>query len=253
MDRRRRQLTISRLGGAILLAMTAAAPASGQDWRERVWVTANGGVQTSGSSFSDTVDIQQYAETGTVKTDYPSKAGAVVDGSVGVRLWKGFGAGVALTRTSYRTSAPVDARIPHPFFDNQFRTVQGSTSVARTETGAHIQLSYLARLGDRLRMIVSGGPSRISVEQTVVTDVQYAQEYPYDTATFTGATTRRASKAGTGFNIGADAFWMLGRTLGAGGGVRFTRATVRENVTTTHTVSLDAGGVQAGAGIRLVF
>jgi hypothetical protein len=242
-----------RLALPLLLTLCTAVHATAQDWHERIWISANGGVQSASSRFTDTIDLQQFVETGSIATDYPVKAAALADGSVGVRLWKSIGAGVAVTRTSSRGSAVVNARIPHPFFDNQFRTVQGATSVSHSELGVHLQIAYLMQLSPRLRMILSAGPSRLSVEQTFVTDVQYAQSYPFDTATYTGATTHRASKGTTGFNAGADVFWMLGPNVGVGGVVRFMRATARETVTAGHTVSLDVGGVQTGGGIRLVF
>jgi hypothetical protein len=238
---------------ALLFALCTATHASAQDWNDRLWISANGGVQTAGSSFSDTIEIQQFVETGTVKTDYPTKTGVLADVGGGIRLWKGFAAGVAVTTASNRGSAAVDARIPHPFFDNQFRTVQGSTSVTRSERIAHLQLGYMLRLSDRLRTMLSAGPSWLSVEQTFVLDVQYSQTYPYDTATYTGATTRRISSTATGFNAAADLSWMFAQHIGAGGLVRYTRGTAHETVAVGHTVSVKAGGLQAGAGVRLIF
>jgi hypothetical protein len=237
----------------VILILSMVRPAVAQEWTERIWATANGGVQTAGTSFSDSFDIQQFVETGTVKTDYPAKTGTVVEGSAGVRFWKRLGAGVAITKMSSRGDAAIDARIPHPFFDNQPRTVQGSTSVTRNETDVHFQISYLANLTPRLRMILSAGPSILSIEQTLVTDVQYSQVYPYDTATFTGATTRRAKATANGFNTSADAFWMFSRNIGAGGVVRYTRATADEDAGNGRTISVDAGGVQAGFGVRVMF
>ena len=72
--------------------------------------------------------------------------------------------------------------------------------------------------------IVTAGPSVLSVGQTLVTDVQFAETFPYDTAEFTGATTTNATASAAGFNAGADVFWMFSRHVGAGGLVQFTRA-----------------------------
>lgn len=241
------------LAAVLLFTLWTAAPAAAQGWPERIWITGDGGVQTAGASVVDTIEVQQFVETGTVKTSYPGKPSPVVDGSVGVRLWKGLGLGVAVSRASARSSASVEGRIPHPFFDNQFRAVAGSTSVARSELGTHLQIAYLMPVSHRLRLILSAGPSWLSVEQTLVTDVQYAQEYPYDTATFTGATTRRPSASAIGFNVAGDVFWMLSRHLGAGGVLRFSRATVHASAAAGQSVSIEAGGAQGGAGVRLVF
>jgi hypothetical protein len=101
--------------------------------------------------------------------------------------------------------------------------------------------------------MITGGPSYISVGQTIATDVQYAQTYPYDTATFTSATTTHPSKGAVGFNAGADVAWMFRRNVGVGGLVQFSRAMVKLPASGGRTISFDAGGAQIGAGLRLVF
>jgi hypothetical protein len=238
---------------ALALTLGTANIAAAQGWHERLWISANGGVQTAGSSFSDTVELPINAETGRITTDYPSTSGVLADGSIGIRLAGGLGAGIAVSQSSANASASIDGSIPHPFFDNQFRSVQGSTSVAHNELGVHLQIAYMLRASERVRAVVSAGPSWLTVEQTLVTDISYAEQYPYDTATFSAAKTHRVSNTATGFHVGGDVAWMFTPRIGVGGIVRYTRATAHETVTAGHTVSVDAGGVQAGGGIRLVF
>ena len=242
-----------RLIAVLLLGICTARPASAERWRERAWITADGGMHTAASAFSDAFEIQQYTETETINADYRPKAGAVIDGSAGIRVWRRIGLGIAITRFSHRGPVLVEASIPHPLYDNRFRTVQGSTSGARDELGTHLQFAYLANVSSRLRLIASAGPSLLTVQQTLVTDVQFAQSYPYDSASFTAATTRRATATAPGFNAALDAFWMVGRRIGAGGVARFTRARVREHGDSGRTVNTDAGGFQAAAGVRVLF
>jgi len=236
-----------------LALLSCARVADAQTWSERVWAGVDGGVQTSSPSLTDSFEVQQFVETGTVHVDYPKKSSSLFGASVGVRAWKRFGVGVAVTDATSRSSASVTAQIPHPFFFNRLRSIDGTTDTDRDELATHIQFAYLASVGRRVRLILSAGPSVIRVEQTFVTDVKFSQEYPYDTATFTGATTRRSSASKTGFNTGADVLWMFSRQIGAGGLVRFTRATVDEDAGNGRTVSVDAGGLQVGAGIRFLF
>jgi hypothetical protein len=236
-----------------LALLSCARVADAQTWSERVWAGLNGGVQTSSPSLSDSFEVQQFVETGSVHVDYPKQSSSLFEGSVGVRVWKRLGVGVAVSEATSRSSASVTAQIPHPFFFNRLRSIDGTADTERDELGTHIQIAYLANVGKRIRLILSGGPSVIRVEQTFVTDVKFSQEYPYDTATFTGATTRRSSASKTGFNAGADVLWMFSRQIGAGGLVRFTRATVDEDAGNGRTVSVDAGGLQVGAGVRFLF
>ena len=83
--------------------------------------------------------------------------------------------------------------------------------------------------------------------------MKFSQEYPYDTATFTGATTRRSSASKVGFNAGADLVWMFSSQIGAGGLVRFARATVTEDAGNGRSLSVEAGGLQVAAGVRFLF
>ena len=240
---------------AALIVGAAAAPAAAQDraWPERVWVSVGGGLQSGGSGFDDTFELPLYAETERVTVDYPVKGGGLFAAQGGYRVWQRVTIGAAVTRYSRRADAQVHARLPHPFFDNQFREVEGTTSALRAETAAHVLIGWMQPLSDRIRLILTAGPSFINVEQTVVTGVEFSEIYPYDTAEFTGATTRRATRRATGFNAGADGTWMFTRRVGAGGLVQFTRARARLDVGNNRTVSVDAGGVQAAAGLRLFF
>lgn len=240
-----RILVIMVLSGAI------ASGASAQQRAERVWVSVNGGMQATSNDFSDEFDIERYVETGTVRTDYPVDGGTLIDGGVGVRVWRQLGVGIAVSHVSSSGDASIDARIPHPFFDNQHREVRGTIGSTRRETDVHVQLAYLFPTRGPLRLLISGGPSAMNVEQTFVTDIRYAETYPFDTADFTGAPTHNASKMGIGFNVGADVGWMFTRTIGVGALVRYAHASVKLNAGNDRTVSVDAGGVQAGGGVRI--
>jgi len=158
-----------------------------------------------------------------------------------------------VTRYSRRADATVRAQLPHPFFDNRDREVEGTTSALRGETGAHLLLGWMIPVTDRLRVVVMAGPSVVNLEQTIVTDVEFSETYPYDTASYSGATTRRASRSATGFNAGADVAWMFSNRIGAGGLIQVTRARARLDAGEGRRVSVDAGGAQAAAGIRVVF
>ena len=237
-----------------VLTLAFAATAAAQDrWPERFWLGAGGGVQTAGTGFDDRFERPLYAETERVSVDYPVERSAVIAVRGGWRMWKRITVGAGVTHFSQRSGARVDAQLPHPFFDNQFRAVEGTTSALRGETAAHLLIGWMQPLSDRFRVIITAGPSFVNVEQTVVTDVQFSETYPYDTAEFTGAATRRTSRGAPGFNAGADVSWMFSRRAGIGALVQFTRARVRLDAGEGRRISVDAGGAQAAAGISLFF
>jgi hypothetical protein len=251
----RRKLTRFLHAAVLLVVLGAASPALAQTraWPERFWFGVSGGIQPTVNSFDDAFERELYQETERVTIGYPVKSGALIAATGGVRVWKRLAVGFGATRYNRRGSATVQARLPHPFFDNQFREIEGTTTTTRKETGAHLLVGWMMPLGDTVRLIVTAGPSVLSVGQTLVTDVQFAETFPYDTAEFTAATTTNPTRTATGFNAGADLFWMFARRFGAGGLVQVTRARARLNAGSGRTVSIDAGGAQAALGIRLIF
>jgi hypothetical protein len=239
---------------ALVLFCCWADSASAQAWSERFYVSFNGGVQTTTNSFSDRFEFEQYLETATADVDYDNDSGTFFDGGVGVRLWKGLAAGIAVSYFTKDNPAQVEARIPHPFFDAQPREVAGeATGLTRTDTVVHVQAMYLLDPAGPLRMVLFGGPSFFRVEQDIVTGIRYAEEYPYDTATFTSADTETADASTVGFHVGADVMWMFHRNVGIGGLVRFSRASLDLDTPDNRTIGADAGGFQGGGGIRIVF
>jgi len=240
------------IGVALLLGAPFVRPAAAQS-DDRIVIGVNAGVQTGAAQITDHFEFESNVETATVDVDYPTGAAVLIDGSMTLRLWHHVGVGVAASKTTQNGSANVDARIPHPLFFQQPRTVAGSQSgVGDTQTGIHFQLSYAIPATRHLTITLSGGPSYLHVSQDVVTDIKYSESYPYDVATFTSAPTEQVSAGALGFNVGGDVAWMFTRAFGIGGLVRYTRATV-DLESSDRTISMDAGGVQAGGGIRLVF
>jgi opacity protein-like surface antigen len=238
----------------LAIALAIATPSAAQSvWSERVFVSFNGAYQTSTHDFSDRFEFTRDQETGSTQAEYPVKGGFIFDVGAGYRLWKNLGVGVSVSYLTRDDVAHTDSSFPHPLLFNQPRQVTGdATGINRTETAAHVQIMYLVPAG-RLRVVLSGGPSFFNVEQDVVTEVQISQSYPFDTASFSSATTARVKGSKTAFNVGADVMWLFSRYLGAGGVVRFSKATVDLDLPDNRTLSVDAGGPYVGGGVRILF
>jgi hypothetical protein len=248
-----------RLAVSAATVLVLAAPAAAQTRPRplkptRVTVSVSVGAQAAASNLSEHFSLDKNLETQTVDVTYPKKAGVLVDVGAGYRLWKNLGVGVAVSRTSDNGSAQVDARIPHPFFFNQPRTITGQESgIVHAETGVHIQVQYLVPSSTHFHVVLSAGPSWLKVEQEAVTGVIVTESYPYDTASFGGAVTKLLNTSGPGYHAGADLTWMFSRNAGVGGLVRYTHANVDLNVAEGRTIGIKAGGVQGGIGIRFKF
>jgi hypothetical protein len=247
MERRMRTLGLSAV---IVLALAAGAAA--QSPAPRVFISVNGAFQPSISDATARIEWQENAETATATVDYPTSGGPAFDGGVAVRLWKQIGVGVAVSRFSAEGDADVTASIPHPFFFNRPRDVSGTETVSRSETAVHVPIVFIVPTSNRLRVLLFGGPSRIEAEQDVVTRVRYDEEFPFDTATYASADKVSSKASEIGFHAGADVAFMFTRTVGVGGMVRFSRASV-DLGPAENRVSTDVGGVQVGGGVRFAF
>jgi hypothetical protein len=241
-------------GALAALVLWYAAPAAAQTWTERGYVSVNGAFQATANDFSDRFEFEKDLETGSTDVDYRVKGGVVFDAGGGVRLWKSLGAGVAVSYFTRKDPAATSTQSPHPFFMNQFRDVSGDTGdLARSETAVHVQAMYFLNPSGPLRLVFSGGPSFFSVEQELVSTVVLTETYPFDTAAFSTVRTEKVKKTAAAFNVGADVMWMLTRSIGVGGILRFSRASVDLGAANNRTVSVDAGGFYGGGGLRVVF
>jgi hypothetical protein len=242
--------------GATMLAVLAlvAAPAAAQTGEPRVFVTVGGGGQGGGPAATDRVEWEVHRETADATVDYGSGSSRWGGGGVGLRVWRQLGAGVAFSSARRDGSARIDARIPHPFHFDQRREIRGEApSLTRAETGAHLQVLYVVPSQGRIRLVLAAGPSRFTVEQDVVSAVRFSEEYPFDEAAFERADTLSRKASAMGFNVGADVAYMFTRALGVAGTARYTRATVDLARPDGGRLSVDAGGMQGGVGLRFAF
>ena len=250
-----RGLTASaRVAGLLCVsAVTFAGPAAAQPRESRYSVWLNAGAQASMPALTDRFTFEMHAEDAGVEAGYRSKAALLVDGGVAVRILRNIGVGVSISRFNGDARAGIAARIPYPFEFNRFRDVSGTSSALdHSELAYHVQLQYSRALTRRLRLVLSGGPTVFDLRRQLVTDVQVDEAYPFDTATFRSAGARAAKGTGIGFHAGADVAWTFGRHAGIGALVRYARGTV-DLEGPSRTTSVDAGGVQAGAGLRVYF
>ena len=121
------------------------------------------------------------------------------------------------------------------------------------ETAVHLQARAVVPVGTRLQMMLFGGPSFFQVKQDVVTEIVYADTYPYDTASFGGAQTTAAKESNIGFNVGGDVAFFFTRQLGVGFSTQFSGVNVDVPRVDGGTTPVKAGGLQAGGGLRLRF
>ena len=218
------------------------------------FVSVNGTYQTRTTDFQDTEAFRVNVEDSQFTTAYTIDSGPSFDVGAGGLVTNHFAIGGAFTRFSQSSPGVLTGAVPHPFFFNRARPVSGTVDgLNREELAGHLQARYVWPFTPRFRVSAFGGPSFFRVTQGIVTNFSYAESYPYDEATFAGATTTTSSKSGIGYNAGGDATFFVTRRIGAGFSVTFARATLKVPTAGGRTVEVDAGGIQAGGGLRLRF
>jgi len=240
---------------AAALLLASGIPAAAQSWIGRGYLAINGDVQL-GAGFSGEAHPIEFAEPATIDASYRTKPAPGIDAGAGIRVWRDLGVGVDISYFTKSSGASVSAQVPHPFFLGRARTVSGDASpLHRSETGVHVKAIWMRPVAGsaRWRLGLFGGPSIISVDQDVVTDVTVAQSYPYDSATFSGTVSSRRSKSRLGFNAGIDVTYSIRRRYAIGIATSFSRARVPLGSSTGERVAIDAGGARVGGGLRVLF
>lgn len=230
------------------------APAAAAKRGPKVFVSGDGGYQTSSSGFTSQVTFPLYAEDATFTATAPNAGGAVVAMRAGFRLWRNLAVGAGVTGFWSTRSADVTASLPHPFYFNQPRSADGSASgLTRNEAMVAVEASWIVPLRARMDMQVFAGPAFFNVRADLPTSVQFTEAYPYTTATFTSLQTTSVSDSATGFTVGADVAYMFNPSIGVGGHLRFSRASATLSSAGGQQTSIDLGGFQAGGGLRFRF
>jgi hypothetical protein len=223
-------------------------------WAEHGDFRVYGIYQSTSNGFSATTTLTRNVEPGSVTTSYRSEHPPVVDiGGRGLAA-PHLAVGAAVTWMSRDTVADVSASLPHPFFFNALRTVSGvAADLPRQEVAVHGEVSGLVPLGRAAQLAVFAGPSYFHLRQSLVIDVTANETYPYDTATFAGATTVEASRSKFGYNAGLDVSGRIARRIGVGFTARYSAARVQLPATAAEDVTVRVGGLQLGGGVRFGF
>jgi hypothetical protein len=252
-------VTRALLLGAAAWFCFVPAPVSAQPWQGRVLLDANVATSTSGSTFSDDFTYKHpYSanipgEEASVETSFGIPSAVLFEGGVLVRIFQNVAAGVGFYQASSTGDLDVSARIPHPFLIAHHRAVEGSTPVRHEQNGLHLNAAYVLPVTTHLYVAASGGPTYFSVNQGVVKTVAVAETYPYDVASFANADFERLSASGWGFNAGVDVGWMFSSHFGAGGLLRYSKATLSPEPTGRDPREIDVGGLHGGIGARIAF
>jgi hypothetical protein len=221
-------------------------------WSGPLRVSVNVGGQVTGTTLDQSFTLTRIFEPMTVTASIEAKRATVIDAGAAYKLAGGFAVAYAYTSTTHTATADVSAQVPHPFFFNRPRSISGTAQIPEDGSANHISAAYIVPAG-LVEVTLLGGPTFFSIKQTLVTDVTYMEEYPYDTATFSSAPTTLVKENVTGYHVGADVAVKFARHIGAGALLRFSRASTTLTAAAGNTVKYEVGGLQISGGLRLAF
>ena len=237
---------------AAALAAAVLAP-SAADAQVGGYISFNGANQATSTTFDDNVVFPEFHEDADFNAAYGVGTGAVFDGGGGVRLPNGLGFGLGFSRFERLDPAAIDARIPHPFFFDRPRSLNGSApDLTRLETAVHLEVRWFAPVAEAVEFAVFGGPTFFNLQQDLVTSIAYDHSYPYNEAAYGSASSTALSASAVGFHAGADIGFFFSEVVGVGALLRYSAASV-DLPTDAGTVPVDAGGFHVGGGLRLRF
>src|SRR5260221_4793399 len=241
---------ISWPAALLVMAAVGAAPVAAQSRSQpRVEISANVGALTGANKLTESHTLASNGgETETITVDHTLKTKLGFDVGAAVRIIPQFWVGVHYAMADTKPSASLTAVIPHPLLFNASRTVQGSVNgAAHNEQNLHVDLMYALPI-HAVDVKIMAGPTFFNLKQDFVSGVTVNETYPFDTATFASATTKRLSKAAVGFNAGIDLSRTLSSQVGIGTIIRYGRAEVKFDEANMGKQRVKAGGVQAAAG-----
>jgi hypothetical protein len=113
------------------------------------------------------------------------------------------------------------------------------------ETGVHVHAVWVMPISQKIIVSVAGGPSFFSVNQGLLSSVTVGQETAPFSAVSVLVSSKQASAAVVGGNVGVDVKYMFTEMLGGGVFVRWAGGSV--------DLPASGDGVQSGIGLRIAF
>jgi hypothetical protein len=248
--------------GIVVLAgftSTAAAQPAVQNWTDRGYFNVSLGGQSREQEFEDSSTFTIYGETGAVASAHSIGGGTLFDIGAGARVWRNLGIGIGYSRIKNKNDATVSVRVPHPVVFGQSRVASATASdLEHTENAVHLQFLWMLPLTSKFQVAFMVGPSFFTVRQEVAT-VRAPQDIsdvaPFTSVSISSITVTDVKDSPVGVNVGVDGTYLVTRMIGVGAFVRYAGASLDLPVESgvTRNADLNAGGTQAGIGLRLRF
>ena len=236
-------------GLTLVLALGVAAVSQAQPPQpatEKFYANVNVGANLASRTVDSTATKTIYKETAVLTASTPVGAGLLVDFGGGYRVWNDVFAGLLVSWFGDTAVAATTTAVPDPIFFNRPANITGQfTGLSRSEVAVAPHLVWAMTLTDKIDLAAALGVSFVRLSQDLPASIN---DPPAGTQ---AVTVNAASESGSGAGPFAqvDFIYNWKPRYGFGGFVRFAGA----KVDLDSAPDSNAGGMQAGGGIRFRF
>lgn len=229
------------------IVITSATPALAQvQWADKGFANLSAGLQVGTSDVTSTQTFDIYGESATLASAQDVKGGLFFDGQAGYKVWRNLAVGIGVSFTQGKSDAAITGTIPDPIaYENPRAASATASGLAHRETWVAGLLTWAMPITDKIDVFFSGGPAMVSVQQELPSTATISEPGP----TISQVSVTKFTKSGLGFVVGGDVRYMVTQRIGVGVLAKFAAA----SVDLTDDTTIDAGGFQVGAGIRIRF
>lgn len=233
--------------GLLLTGAVREASAQMLQSTDKVFAGVSFGNQTKARTFTVSGSQPLYDETATFESSVGIGSSTIVDVSAGVRVWKNVAVGLGWSSYSDTSSSTLNASIPDPlFFDAPHARSASADGLEHSEQQIHVSAYWLQPLTDRFDVALFAGPTFFSVKQDLLTGVTV----PTGGTTISSVTRTTVDESAIGLHLGVDLRYLVVKNVGVGAFGRYATAKFDAPI---DGGSMEVGGFQYGAGIRVRF
>jgi hypothetical protein len=238
-------------------AAPATKPSRWSSWSDRVFLNANFATQRrSGVELTTSSTFTLYGETGSTTAVQSIPAdGTMIDVMLGARIYGNLGAAIGYSAVSKEGDGALSSLVPHPlYYDTPRRANATVEGLNHREKAVHTVLVYMVPIGKGFEAMVSGGLSFFNLEQDTLGAMTFGTETsPYTSIAGTNATMYTTKTNKKALNVGLDLTWRIMKNVGIGAFIRHAGTSVDFTTEGGDDLTVDVGGLQGGAGIRIRF
>jgi hypothetical protein len=240
----------------VCVVMSAGIPdAQAQmiQWQDRGYLSVNFGIQPQSRDFDEVSAPEINGDPATI-TAHIRSGPAHFRTSPSVTVSGRTSAYVGYSYFSKSETPTLTAEIPHPVYGGQTRTATASTGeLSHSESAFHLHLLWMIPLSEEIEVAVLVGPSFYSIKQDFIETVSVVETDPFTSVSISSVQQIEQSGSPVAFTAGLDGTYRLTPQFGIGAFFRYSGASSDMPLSGGTTVTVEAGGIQIGGGLRVRF